>query len=217
VQDLDRGLIIGRRSFGKGLVMSDIRLMDGSSLRLSMARYYTPSGRCVQKPYTNDIFAYETEIYERFLHRTEMEDTTSSNTKIFHTKKGKIVKGGGGIYPDVFVPIDTNYDLKAFAELRNDIPEFIYQQMPNIKLQLTQYESAASFQKNYTIDESLFNHYIAYIERQKNPSMAKVKLLDKKLKIMMKAYIARQMWNNEGFYRIINEMDATFETAVRSL
>ena len=219
IQDLDRGVIIGRRSFGKGLVMSDIQLMDGSSLRLSMAHYFTPSGRCVQKHYTNDILAYETEIFQRFFNQPTKIDSIDSikNSKNYFTKKGKIVKGGGGIYPDIFVPVDTNYDLRAYAELRSDVPEFIYQQMPNIKEHISTFKTVEEFQKGFVIDMNLYQKFTQYLKEHKNPGLGKIVPLEPKIKIIMKAYIARQLWNNEGFYRIVNDMDKTYETAVKSI
>ena len=106
IQDNDRGVIVGRRSFGKGLVQEPINFTDGSGIRLTVARFYTPSGRCIQKPYDKD---YEYDIYERYAHG-EMTDADSmkiDTTALFYTMKGRRVYGGGGIVPDVFVPIDT--------------------------------------------------------------------------------------------------------------
>ena len=106
IQDNDRGTIIGRRSFGKGLVQEPINFTDGSGIRLTVARFYTPSGRCIQKPYDKD---YEYDIYERYVHgeMTSADSMKVDTTAIYYTLKGRKVYGGGGIIPDVFVPIDT--------------------------------------------------------------------------------------------------------------
>ena len=106
MQDNDRGVIVGRRSFGKGLVQEPVNFTDGSGLRLTVSRFYTPSGRCIQKPYS-DHYAYD--IYERYAHG-EMTDADSmkvDKSHEYYTKSGRIVYGGGGIIPDVFVPVDT--------------------------------------------------------------------------------------------------------------
>ncbi|HEY0261395.1 MAG TPA: S41 family peptidase, partial [Chitinophagales bacterium] len=132
VQDWDRGTIIGRTSFGKGLVQEQYDLGDGSALRLTVARYYTPSGRNIQRPYTQGTEAYNEDIYERyekgeFVH----EDTTHSDTLKYKTAKGRTVYGGGGIRPDIFVPLDTNGDFNYFYELRVLLPEFVYREYSN--------------------------------------------------------------------------------------
>ena len=109
VQDNDRGLIIGRRSFGKGLVQDQLQLPDGSAIRLTVARYYTPTGRCIQKPYTDDKTTYYNEEYDRYQNGEllNVDSIKLDKTKQYKTPEGKIVYGGGGIMPDVFVPIDT--------------------------------------------------------------------------------------------------------------
>ncbi|MDR1680635.1 MAG: S41 family peptidase [Prevotellaceae bacterium] len=109
IQDNDRGLIVGRRSFGKGLVQEPVFFSDNSGLRLSVARYYTPTGRSIQKPYSrNNRQAYENELYDRYRHgEMSSSDSAKMSGEQFHTPQGKVVYGGGGIMPDVFVPIDT--------------------------------------------------------------------------------------------------------------
>lgn len=108
IQDNDRGMIIGRRSFGKGLVQEPLNFTDGSGIRLTIARYYTPSGRCIQKPYTSGD-EYEYDIYERYVHgeMTDVDSIKVNENEVYYTAKGRKVYGGGGIIPDVFVPMDT--------------------------------------------------------------------------------------------------------------
>ena len=106
IQDNDRGVIVGRRSFGKGLVQEPVNFTDGSGIRLTVARFYTPSGRCIQKPYKKD-YAYD--IYERYAHgeMTSADSIKVDSTALYYTVKGRRVYGGGGIIPDIFVPMDT--------------------------------------------------------------------------------------------------------------
>ena len=115
IQDNDRGVIIGRRSFGKGLVQEPVNFTDGSGIRLTVARFYTPSGRCIQKPYDKD-YAYD--IYERYAHgeMTSADSMKVDTTALFYTVKGRRVYGGGGIIPDVFVPMDTTRATSFFIK-----------------------------------------------------------------------------------------------------
>ena len=115
IQDNDRGVIIGRRSFGKGLVQEPVNFSDGSGIRLTVARFYTPSGRCIQKPYDKD-YAYD--IYQRYAHgeMTSADSMKVDTTAVYYTVKGRRVYGGGGIIPDVFVPIDTTKATKFYLE-----------------------------------------------------------------------------------------------------
>ena len=114
IQDNDRGVIVGRRSFGKGLVQEPVNFTDGSGIRITVARFHTPSGRCIQKPYDKD---YEYDIYERYAHgeMTSADSMKIDTTALFYTMKGRRVYGGGGIIPDVFVPIDTTKATKFFV------------------------------------------------------------------------------------------------------
>lgn len=220
VQDLDRGKIIGRRSFGKGLVMSDFMLSDSSALRLSMARYYTPSGRCVQKPYENGSLDYEAEVYNRYKHGEMFKDSATGqfDTTKYYTKNKRIVRGGGGIFPDIFVALDTSFNVKLMAEMRNQVPEFVYQHIPSLKADIARYRTAIEFKESYAIPPDLYNHFVEFCKSQKiqitEPALAKI---ESKVKGLMKAYIARQIYKNEAFYRIINESDPAFKKAVEAI
>ena len=122
IQDNDRGTIIGRRSFGKGLVQKPIRLRDESEIRLTVAKYYTPSGRCIQKPYSKgNIADYEMDLINRFNHGEfySRDSIKENTTEVYHTKGGRVVYGGGGIMPDIFVPSDTVGSTKYFTEIVN--------------------------------------------------------------------------------------------------
>jgi carboxyl-terminal processing protease len=115
IQDNDRGVIVGRRSFGKGLVQEPINFTDGSGVRLTVARFHTPSGRCIQKPYDKN---YQYDIYERYAHgeMTSADSMKVDTTAVFYTLKGRRVYGGGGIIPDIFVPMDTTKATKFYIE-----------------------------------------------------------------------------------------------------
>lgn len=127
LQDLDRATIIGRRSFGKGLVQEQFSLSDGSALRLTTARYYTPLGRSIQKPYDKGIDAYASEILQRVHSSENIDSNSQTNKKVFTTSKGKKLYGGGGIAPDIYVPLDKillDTNLNIFY--RNNLLSFLH-------------------------------------------------------------------------------------------
>lgn len=218
VQDWDRGVIVGRRSFGKGLVQEQFALSDSSALRLTVARYYTPSGRCIQKSYRNGFENYYREIDERFSHG-ELENADSvrkEDTVKFFTSKGKVVYGGGGIMPDVFVPLDTTPYSKYFGELNSKgiITQFAYHYASTRSDQLAMYKDVNHFKINFLIDEKLlkefFNyasaHGVVYDEKGFNKSKAIITL-------RLKAFMAQQLWNADGFYPVVTEQDEVFQKA----
>ena len=163
VQDNDRGLIVGRRSFGKGLVQSLFRLSDGSELRLTISRYYTPSGRSIQKPYENGLSEYQSDFHQRVEHGELFHaDSIKFNDSLkYQTSKGRTVYGGGGIMPDYFIPLDTSADSKYYMMLRNNnvMREFAlnYFQENEKKLEKMGYES---FVKDFEMDEGIMKDMI---------------------------------------------------------
>ncbi|MBP7478455.1 MAG: hypothetical protein KA797_08030, partial [Chitinophagales bacterium] len=195
-------------------------LSDSSALRLSMARYYTPSGRCVQKPYENGSLDYEAEVYNRYKHGEMFKDSATGlfDTTKYYTTKKRIVKGGGGIFPDLFVALDTSYNVKLMAEMRNQVPDFVYQHIPDLKADLARYRTAIEFKESYSISPDLYNHFVEFCKSQKiQVSDAALIRIESKVKGLMKAYIARQIYKNEAFYRIINESDPAFKKAVEAI
>ncbi|GIV33261.1 MAG: peptidase S41 [Chitinophagales bacterium] len=220
VQDLDRGLVVGRRSFGKGLVQEQYNLRDGSALRLTVARYYTPSGRSIQKPYSNGKEKYYNEITERFYHgEYQSADSVIQNDSLkYYTLSGKVVYGGGGIMPDIFVPIDSLTDLQTLAQVRSYIPEFVLDRFSNNREFFEQFPSLDAFADGYYMPDSLFADFIRAARQQGLQTDDQTLIgLRHKIKVLLKAQIARQEWKNEGFYRIYNTMDKTFLKAYEAL
>jgi carboxyl-terminal processing protease len=214
LQDWDRAIIIGRRSFGKGLVQEQYELHDGSALRLTVARYYTPSGRSIQKPYDDGSEAYYDEVNERF--EAGEFGTNGSLNKVdtiqkFYTSKKRVVYGGGGIIPDVFVPVDTSFNLEYFFLVRSFVPEFIYNYYSDNQSLFMQYKESDYFRSNFEITDNLYNRFIEYASKQGLKKNEKeLSLITPRVKVLMKAYLAKQMWKDDGFYPVLNTIDKTF-------
>lgn len=220
IQDMDRGTIIGRTSFGKGLVQEQYDLPDNSAIRLTVARYYTPSGRSIQRPYTNGTEDYYNEIYDRYA-RGEFvhEDSiTSKDSTVYKTSKGRRVYGGGGIRPDIFVPIDTNADTEHFYAVRGYIPEFVYKYSSRNSGALEKYGTVAAFTEGFKITPAMVDEFYAYAEGaglKRNP--AKEQRVAEKVKLSLKAFFAKQIWRMDGYYQIANTDDKVVSKAVEVL
>lgn len=220
IQDNDRGLIVGRRSFGKGLVQLPINLTDGSELRLTISRYYTPSGRSIQKPYTSGkLEDYEMEVYKRFKHgELFTADSTKFNDSLkYYTKKGRIVYGGGGIMPDYFVPRDTSMISKYLISLvaSNNIREFAlnYAFKNKKSLEKMKYDN---FLKNFQVTDQLLKEIIQLGEKNK-VEFKKEEFEQSKefIKNQVKAIIARTVWGNKQAYPIFHQLDHEFQEALK--
>ncbi len=219
LQDNDRGIIIGRRSFGKGLVQEELNLPDGSAIRLTVARYYTPSGRCIQKPYNKkNIEDYYLEEYERYINgeATKLDSTKLDTSKKFITQKGRIVYGGGGIVPDIFVPIDTNiHNYKINKYLRSGcLQQYSFHIIDaGRKSMLQLYLTSDIFRQKYSINDKMIQDMFHYCK--KTDSIQQLNLQEKlKLKIIFKAQIARLLYGNNAYYLIMNETDNIVQKAV---
>ena len=220
IQDNDRGTIVGRRSFGKGLVQEDFALRDGSNLRLTIARYYTPTGRCIQKPYTGDYDAYYEDQLERY-DNGEMYKIDSSvfvDSLKFKTPKGKVVYGGGGIMPDIFVPYDSTGTSWYYTELRYSavFNTFAFDYVQNKR---SKWRSAADFNKNFTVTDDIIQRFaqFAYDEydiKKNEKDLAKSKVL---IARVLKAEMARQLWVEQGFYQVFNTYDPDVLKAIKFL
>ena len=209
VQDLDRGMVIGRRSFGKGLVQNQIELSDGSAVRLTVAKYFTPSGRNIQKPY-KQVENYEDEVYERYKNGEFFNEKNQiiTDTVIYLTKKGRKMKGGGGINPDIFVPLDTNYDFTSLSALRSFVPEYIYSNYSRLSSELHSFKTIKDFQKNYQLSAVFMSEFYNYAKKNGGKWDEKTKPnYEAKLKNQLKAFIARQYFKNEGYQFVLNEVD----------
>ena len=217
IQDNDRGLIVGRRSFGKGLVQSPIPLSDGSELRLTISRYYTPSGRSIQKPYTSSK-DYEMDFENRFEHGELFnKDSIKFNEKLkFKTLAGRTVYGGGGIMPDVFVPFDTTFSSKYLNALyiKNILREYALNYANENKAKLTSM-GLPKFMETWTMSPAQEKDIIALAAKdgiEYNDTQYKrsrVTILN-----AMKAFVARSIWREEGSYRVIHEQDEIFQKAL---
>ena len=221
LQDNDRGLVIGRRSFGKGLVQEEMRFNDGSALRLTVARYYTPTGRSIQRPYENGTEDYYHDFTDRMM-RGELEHLDSikfDDTQKFVTPGGKIVYGGGGIMPDVFVPIDTTGSSEYFNRARSLglMYRFAFFYTDKERSSLDQFTNAASIE-GYLDDQDILNEFIEYAEQKGlQPDYGDIRISEKILVKTIKAYVARNVIDNEGFYPIIADIDQTLQIALDTL
>ena len=217
VQDWDRGTIIGRTSFGKGLVQEQYELPDGSALRLTVARYYTPSGRCIQRSYDKGTEEYYNEVYDRFKKGEFMHEDSSMirDTTVYKTAKGRIVYGGGGIRPDVFVPLDTTEDFDYLYKVRVFIPEFIYKQYSASPNMLDGYTSLADFGARYTVSAATETSFRETLKELKFVIDEKrYHKLQPKINQLLKSYLAKQKWQTDGFYYVLNQDDKVVTKAL---
>jgi carboxyl-terminal processing protease len=221
IQDNDRGLVIGRRSFGKGLVQEEMRFNDGSALRLTVARYYTPTGRSIQRPYNNGKEDYYHDFNERVMHG-ELEHLDSikfDDSQKFITPGGKVVYGGGGIMPDVFVPIDTLGVTDYFNRARSLglMYRFAFYYTDLKRSSLEQFTGAEEIER-YLDGQNLLPQFITYASSKGlEPNNRDIRISREVLLKTIKAYIARNVIDNEGFYPIIADIDQTLQVAIDTI
>lgn len=223
MQDNDRATIIGRRSFGKGLVQEQSEFSDGSAMRLTIARYYTPTGRCIQKTYSNGVEDYYKEESSRYdSGELENADSIKINDSLkYTTPGGKTVYGGGGIIPDVFVPLDTagrsHYLAEvAFNGLINDFAfDYVDKQRTKLKEQFT---SVEDFNKSFSITPAILNDFVAYAQKNGvKPNEKQIKISESIIKLQLKALIARNIWSSNGFYQVLQKDDNVLKKALEIL
>jgi carboxyl-terminal processing protease len=218
LQDNDRGTIIGRRSFGKGLVQEPIMFNDGSGMRLTIARYYTPTGRSIQKPYNKGVDKYYEDLNDRFA-RGEFEVSDSihfSDSLKFSTPLGKTVYGGGGIMPDKFVPADTAGISNYFLRVRNLglIYRFAMKYTENNREILKKLVEPGEFE-SYLDKQALLDQFVQFAANNgTKPDKNGLRTSGKIIHIQLKAYIARNILDNKGFYPIWEEIDTTLKYAI---
>jgi len=218
IQDNDRGLIIGRRSFGKGLVQEQIPLSDGSALRLTVARFYTPSGRCIQSSYEDGNEKYYNNIYERFhsMEQLVADSIHFADSLKYTTKSGRIVYGGGGIMPDFFVPVDTTGNSEYFNGVfrKGLIYSFAYSYADEHRKTLSAFTKADEFD-NYLDRNNVLDEFVKYAAEKGVPRDDKgLKASSRIIKTQLKAYIARNIIGESGFYPIIQKIDNTLIRAI---
>jgi carboxyl-terminal processing protease len=253
IQDNDRGTIIGRRSFGKGLVQEPIQFADGSGMRLTIARYYTPTGRSIQKPYNNGFEEYYDDLNTRY-DRGEFEISDSihfSDSLKFTTPGGRTVYGGGGIMPDKFVPVDTSGISPYFLKVRPSIYQFALKYTENHREALKRFTEAGELEK-YLDKQNLLDQFTNYVQmngtqavqtttirinpdRSQIPGIIEIPAVEpargagvktdpeglrisgKIIHTQIKAYIARNILDNKGFYPIWEQIDTTLRYAIHYL
>ncbi len=207
VQDLDRGIIVGNRSFGKGLVQEEIKLNDGSAVRITTQRYFIPSGRSIQKPYDMSDKEYNTEMYTR----TNQKDEDIPDSLKYTTKNGRIVYGGGGVTPDSIIKIDSSLNYSVFNMLRskNLITEFC----------LKEQNSFQNISDNKAIDENiLFDKFVLFLNSKNSDfdiSMGDKELSD--LKNYIKASLVRNLSGKDAYFRVLSEKDDYIQKAIEIL
>ena len=214
VQDWDRGVVIGRRTFGKGLVQQSYNLKGGSALRLTVARYFTPSGRSIQRNYENGVEDYYSDFYKR-LNNGELVSKDSikvDSSLIKYTLKNKReVYGGGGVVPDIFIPVDTttnsNFMTKVFS--KRLASEFIYQYYSNNQDQLQAYKTASEFENKFLFSDSLYRQFLNFVARnlEEEFTQSEQYAAEEDLSEYMKALLGRQLFGDEGFYVVMNDSD----------
>lgn len=221
VQDWDRGLIVGRRTFGKGLVQRPVRLPDGSAVRLTVQQYFTPSGRCIQKPYDDGVDAYRREKYERFekgelmsIDSLDLPDSLRYET----LQLGRTVYGGGGILPDVFVPIDTSMNSAYFTDLlrkglfNRAVLEYVDANRERLE---KEHSDRDTFVNDTPLDQELLDGIIAlgeseevpFVEEDWNTSLRAVEM-------RLKAILARTLFDTTAFYEVFNPINPIFNRGI---
>ncbi|MEG1544532.1 MAG: S41 family peptidase [Tannerellaceae bacterium] len=222
IQDNDRGLIIGRRTYGKGLVQTPINLSDGSVLRLTIARYYTPSGRCIQRDYElGKTDEYNQDIYNRFMHGEfdSADSIKTDNSPKFQTTQGRTVYGGGGIMPDIFIPRDTSGITSYFSNIINSGALYLYA----IEYSDKHREKLSSFKTYQELDKYLrqqplvadFTNFAAEKGIKKRPTL--INISKKLIENQLEAYIIRNFFDEAGFYPVFLKDDATLLKAIKVL
>jgi carboxyl-terminal processing protease len=224
IQDWDRGVIVGRRSFGKGLVQRPLMLPDGSVIRLTVARYYTPTGRLIQKPYNEGYDAYAKDIVDRykkgeFIHSDSINFPDS--LKYFTLRKKRTVYGGGGIMPHIFVPLDTAGYSDYYRDLirKGVLYQFVLNFVDNNRKSiLSDYKSFKNYKNNFEIGDEIFDQLGKFAEKEGVKSMDKgLEKSKEQISLLLKAYMARDLWETTNFYQVINEEDPSVQTALKVL
>ena len=224
VQDNDRGTIVGRRSFGKGLVQSQLPYADGSALRLTVARYYTPTGRSIQKPYINgDEQDYEMDMVRRYENNEffSADSIHFADSLRFVTPKGKVVYGGGGIMPDVFIPLDTADMTKYYIEVtgRNILYRYTMQYADNHREALNKVQTMEELTALLDSDKTLFDDFVRYAATQGvRPNYRDIARSRKVMEAQLRAYIGRNtVLEDDGFYYNIFPIDNVVKRSIELL
>ena len=219
MQDNDRATIIGRRSFGKGLVQQQMAFTDGSLIRLTIARYYTPSGRCIQKPYTaGDDADYGQDIYSRYQHGEFFsQDSIKHTGPAYHTGFGRTVYGGGGITPDIFVPEDTLGMTSYYkqAAMRGLILQFAYSYTDENRRKLSSYKTLPELEA-YLDKQNLIEQFVVYADKH---GLQRRNLMIRKSRSLLKRFIHSRiiygMLDDEAWTTYINQSDPVIKATIK--
>ncbi|MBO5217275.1 MAG: S41 family peptidase [Alistipes sp.] len=224
LQDNDQGTIIGRRSFGKGLVQEQVMYNDGSALRLTVAKYHTPTGRCIQRPFERgNNLEYHLDILHRYENNEffTLDSLHFADSLRYTTPKGRVVYGGGGIVPDKFVPLDTTYVSDYFTEVsvRNILYQYTLDYTDRHRQELDQITTLSEMEQFFKADKQLISNFYTYAARKgvapKTSDIAKSKAV---IEAQIKAYIARNtQLEDDAFYYFIAPIDDTLQAALREL
>ena len=221
VQDNDRGLIMGRRTFGKGLVQQPINLEDGSEMRLTVSRYYTPTGRCIQKPYGNGIDYYN-DIMNRYENGElqELDSVIFENAEKFITPEGRTVYGGGGIMPDLFIPIDTSGSSLYLSALAYSAAyrDFCFDYVDKNRDKLN-YKDVKSFNNQYSITEQMFNNFVenAYNKHGVEKDLHGINASKNRIKNQLKQELATYLWDEKARFYISIPFDNDIQAAIKEI
>jgi carboxyl-terminal processing protease len=220
IQDWDRGIILGRRSFGKGLVQRPFQLPDSSQVRLTTARYHTPSGRCIQKPYSEGADKYYDDIASRLKHGelVNADSIKFPDSLKYFTSQHRVVYGGGGIMPDVFTPWDTTPFTAYYRDLlRKDVIRAFTGDLvdKNRSKYLHDYPDFESFDKNFIVDDHFMKGFLELAEKKGvKPNEKEYAISESLIKAQLKALIAQKLWDQNDFYKVINHSDQEIQKAI---
>lgn len=223
LQDLDRAVIVGRRSFGKGLVQQQFPFNDGSAVNLTIARYYTPSGRSIQKSYRAGVDSYHNEIAERmrkgelFSAQSNMDDSIFKRPSPYRTVSGRKVFSGGGIMPDIFVPADTTENTNLLQQL-GDQQLFTAYTIDKLQPTLNKFSSADAFIKEYKVNNNDVDSFILYASQTiREMDSHEIMISRPTIKTMIKAAAARFKWGENAYFEAVNSDDVTLAKAVAAV
>jgi carboxyl-terminal processing protease len=223
LQDFDRAVIVGRRSFGKGLVQQQFAFGDGSAVNLTVARYYTPSGRSIQKSYKGGIESYRNELADRvqkgelFSEQNYLTDSAFKKATAYHTSGGRKVFSGGGIMPDLFVPADTTGNTTLIQELNNQqlFNAFVIDKMQGV---LNSFKTDSSYLKDYNVSNNQFDDFILYASKTlKEMDSGEIKISKDSIKLILKAFAARYKWGDTAYYQVLNSNDNALKKAIAAV
>lgn len=221
LQDWDRATVIGRRTFGKGLVQEQYSLSDGSAIRLTVARYYTPLGRSIQRSYANGKKVYMDELWQRYSNGELLyaDSNKISDGKKYSTPSGRVLYGGGGIMPDIFVPIDTSTYQRGVNKviLDNGFSKVVHSYFMAHRAQINSYKNAGDYTRNFS-DDAMWNDLVQYAAKADTVNLQTISTREKTaLQQRLKALLARYKWRNSGFFEVLNADDTAIRKAVETI